>query len=184
MAHGQGVLMANGSGMQWEQQTEVFVEDKMFFQRQNKTALIRFYKRRIRSLCHMNYFALFFFVLSTLSATATPPNVHSYKSSRGTFNGPDRTITWRPWREGREGDYRFRTGDRYLGNAQWEHYLGFEQHPGSTKAIKLSMIRLGSEDVGEEVVIRPGSRYGILKVTNGDMTAHKGVWSWTAQEID
>ena len=132
----------------------------------------------------MNYFALFFFVLSTLSATATPPNVHSYKSSRDTFNGPDRTITWRPWREGREGDYRFRTGDRYLGNAQWEHYLGFEQHPGSTKAIKLSMIRLGSEDVGEEVVIRPGSRYGILKVTNGDMTAHKGVWSWTAQETD
>jgi hypothetical protein len=32
------------------------------------------------------------------------------------------------------------------------------------------MIRLGNEDVPEEVVIRPGSRYAILKVTNGTMT--------------
>ena len=31
-------------------------------------------------------------------------------------------------------------------------------------------------------MIRPGLRYGIVKVTNGTMTAHKGVWSWTAQE--
>ena len=131
----------------------------------------------------MNYFALFFFVLSTLSATAAPPNVHSYKSFRGTFNGPDRTITWRPWREGREGDYRFRTGDRYLGNAVWEHYLGFEQYRASVKPIKLSMIRLGSEEVQEEVVIRQGLRYAIVKVTNGTMTAHKGAWSWTAQEV-
>jgi hypothetical protein len=64
-----------------------------------------------------------------------------------------------------------------------EHYLGFEHHPASVKAIKLSMIHLGSEDVGEDVVIRPGSRYAIVKVTNGTMTAHKGVWSWTAQEV-
>jgi hypothetical protein len=45
------------------------------------------------------------------------------------------------------------------------------------------MIRLGNKDVGEEVVIRPGSRYAILKVTNGTMTARKGVWSWTAREV-
>ena len=35
----------------------------------------------------------------------------------------------------------------------------------------------------EEVVIRQGSRYAILKVTNGTMTAHKGVWIWTAKEV-
>ena len=46
------------------------------------------------------------------------------------------------------------------------------------------MIHLGSEDVGEDVVIRPGSRYAIVKVTNGTMTVHKGVWSWTAQEVN
>ena len=46
------------------------------------------------------------------------------------------------------------------------------------------MIHLGSEDVREEVMIRPGLRYAIVKVTNGTMTAHKGVWSWTAQEVN
>lgn len=46
------------------------------------------------------------------------------------------------------------------------------------------MIRLGSDDVPEDVVIRPGLRYAIVKVTNGTMTARKGVWSWTAQEVN
>jgi len=100
-----------------------------------------------------------------------------------TLNGADRTITWRPWQQKAKDEFRFRTGDRYLGRAVWEHYLGFEQFRTSSKAIKLSMIRLGNEDVPEEVVIRPGSRYAIFKVTNGSMTANKGVWSWTAQEI-
>jgi hypothetical protein len=130
----------------------------------------------------MNYFALFLFVLSTLSATAMPPIVRQYDSPREPFKGPDRTITWRPWKRSPQGDFRFRLGDRYLGHVEWEHYLGFEQHPASAKAIKLFMIRLGNEDVREDVVIRPGLRYGIVKVTNGTMTAHKGVWSWTAQE--
>jgi hypothetical protein len=40
------------------------------------------------------------------------------------------------------------------------------------------MIRLGNEDV----VIRPGLRYAIVKVTNGTMTAHKDGWRWIAQE--
>ena len=105
------------------------------------------------------------------------------KSPRRTFNGPDRTITWRPW-QSPQGEYRFRTGDRYLGRGVWEHYLGFEQHRSSAKAIELSMIHLGNGDVQGEVIIRPGSRYAILKVTNDKMTARKGVWSWTAQEVD
>jgi len=61
--------------------------------------------------------------------------------------------------------------------------LGFEQLRTSSKAIKLSMIRLGNEDVPEEVAIRPGSWYVIFKVTNASMTANKCVWSWTAQEV-
>ena len=116
----------------------------------------------------MTYFALFLFVISTLSATAMSPIVR-YESNKGTFKGPDRTISWRPWQHSSEVDFRFRIGDRYLGHGEWEHYLGSEQHPASVKAIKLFMIR-------------PGLRYGIVKVTNGTMTAHKGVWSWTAQE--
>ena len=128
------------------------------------------------------FIALFLFVLSNLSAPAAPTIVSPYESPRETFEGPDRTITWRPWQQSPEGDFRFRIGDRYLGHGEWEHYLGFGQHPASVKALKLSMIRLGNEDVREDVVIRPGLRYGIVKVTNGTMTSHKGVWSWTAQE--
>jgi hypothetical protein len=155
----------------------------MFFQLKNKTALIRSYERRLKSL-PMNYFVLLLFVSSMLSGAAMQPTAHRDKSPREAFDGPDRTITWRPWQESPQADFRVRTGDRYLGHSQWEHYLGFEQHPASVKAIKLSMIRLGNEEVGEEVVIRPGSRYAILKITNGTMTARKGVWSWTAQELD
>jgi hypothetical protein len=80
-------------------------------------------------------------------------------------------------------EFRFRMGNRYLERAVWEHYLGYEQLRTSSKAIKLSMIRLGNEELGEEVVLRPGSRYAIFKMTNGTMTAHKGVWNWTAQEV-
>ena len=88
---------------------------------------------------------------------------------------------WRAWKEAPGGEYRVRTGDRYLGGKVWEHYLGFEQRPGLDKSIKLFMIRLGNEDVQEDVIIRPGSRYAILKVTNGTMTAHKGLWTWSVQ---
>ena len=125
----------------------------------------------------MNYFALRF-----INRIRQPPTVRHYKSSREAFEGPDRTITWRAWKEASGGEFRVRTGDRYLGGQAWEHYLGFELYRASVKPIKLSMIHLGSEDVREDVVICPGSRYAIVKVTNGSMTAHKGVWSWTAQE--
>jgi hypothetical protein len=143
----------------------------------------------------MNYFALSLLLSLAPSAMATaaerPPHglpgtpsiVRHYESSKETSRGPDRTITWRAWKETPGGEFRVRTGNRYLGGTKWEHYLGFEQHPASVKAIKLSMIHLGSEDVREDVLIRPGSRYAIVKVTNGLMTAHKGVWSWTAQEV-
>jgi len=181
------LLVAGDSLVEVQRETEkaqsLSSTAKIFFQRQSKTALIRFNKRRKKSLCQMKYFALFFFVLSTLSATAMPPNVRHYGSSGETFNGPDRTITWRPWHKGSEGDFRFRIGDRYLGHCEWEHYLGFAQYLASVKAIKLSMIHLGSEVVPDDVVIRPGLRYAIVKVTNDTMTAHKGVWSWTMQEV-
>jgi hypothetical protein len=131
----------------------------------------------------MKYFGVFLFVLSTLSAAASPPTVRHYRSSREAFNGPDRTITWRAWKEASGGEFRVRTGDRYLGGQVWEHYLGFEQYPGSVKQINLSSIRLGSEVVPENVMIRPGLRYAIVKITNGTMTAHKGMWSWTAEEV-
>ena len=104
-------------------------------------ALIRPYKARIRPLSHMKYLAVLLFVL-TLSGMAVPPNVRHYKSSREAFKGPDRTITWRAWKEAFGGAFRVRTGDRYLGGQVWEHYLAFEQYR-AIKPIKVSMIRPG-----------------------------------------
>ena len=131
----------------------------------------------------MNYFAIFLFVLTTVSGMAVPPTVRHYKSSKEAFKGPDRTITWRTWKEASGGAFRVRIGDRYLGGQVWEHYLAFEQYRAAIKPIKVSMIRLGNEDIREEVVIRPGLRYAIVKVTNDMMTAHTGPWSWTAQKV-
>jgi hypothetical protein len=129
----------------------------------------------------VNHFALFLFVLSTISAV---PAAGQEKAFPLTFNGPDRTITWKPWHQSPEGGYRFRTGDRYLGHRIWEHYLGFEEPHSLAKVIKLFMIHLANDEVREEVVIRPGIRYAFLKVINDAMTAHKGVWSWTAQQLE
>jgi len=137
--------------------------------------------QKVRSLLRMKYFALFLSVLATMP---TEPSVGQDKSPRQAFNYPDRTITWQPWHEGPQGEYRFRTGDRYLGHRVWEHYIGFAERRSSAKAIKLSLIRLANQDVPEEAMIRPGLRYAILKVTNGTMTMHKGVWSWTANEVN
>jgi hypothetical protein len=103
-----------------------------------------------------------------------------FLGSAAASRGADCTITWHPWRTW--GEVRVRTGDRYLGGERWEHYLGFELFRPSTKKIKISMISLGGEPV-HGVVIAPGRRYGIIKITNSAMTAHKGRWSWTAEEV-
>jgi hypothetical protein len=114
----------------------------------------------------MKYFVVLLFSLSLAATAAT--------------QGADRTITWRPWQEWPE--FRVRTGDRYLGTQRWEHYLGFELYRPSTKKIKISMIHLAIEPV-PDVVLAPGRRYAILKVTNSTMTARKGRWSWIAEEM-
>jgi hypothetical protein len=114
----------------------------------------------------MKYFAILLFALSFETTAAN--------------EGADRTITWHPWQEWAE--FRVRTGDRYLGNKRWEHYLGFELYRPSAKKIKISMIYLAMEAV-PDVVIAPGRRYAIVKVTNSTMTARRGRWSWIAQEM-
>jgi hypothetical protein len=45
------------------------------------------------------------------------------------------------------------------------------------------MFHLGNEDVPEQIEICPRLLYAFVKVTDDTMTAHKGVWSWTAQEV-
>jgi hypothetical protein len=134
----------------------------------------------VKILRNIGNFAFFLFLTWVVSATAFAakrPHIQYYRS----FEGPDRTITWRVWKEAPGGAFRWRTGDRYLGGLQWEHYLCFELLPGNAQAVELSMIHLASDSV-EDAILRPGLRFAILKVTNHMMTAHKGVWEWTARE--
>jgi hypothetical protein len=46
------------------------------------------------------------------------------------------------------------------------------------------MIHLANQDGLGDVVISRTLRYAILKITNNNMTAHKGVWNWIAEEVD
>ena len=114
----------------------------------------------------MKYFALLLFALALETTAAN--------------QGADRTITWREWQEWPE--FRVGTGYRYLGHGRWDHYLGFELYRPSSKKIKISMICLAMETV-PDVVIAPKRRFAIVKVTNSTLTARKGRWSWTAQEM-
>ena len=115
-----------------------FVADyAMIFGRRLRTALVPFDKRRTRSLLDMKYFAPFLLILSILPASAIPRNA-KFISPGKTFDGAGRTITWRPWQQNAKDEFRFRRGDRYLGRAVWEHYLGFEQNRTSSKAITVN----------------------------------------------
>ena len=142
-----------------------------------------FFTMNRRRICkaiyiHMRYFA-FLVLLASIAAESQARDL----PPRRTFNGPDRTITWKPWHHNPKWGYSVRTGDRYLGHRVWEHYLLIEEQRSSDKWLKFSMIHLAEEDGLENATIRPEMRYAIFKITNDNMTAHKGVWSWTAQEL-
>jgi hypothetical protein len=148
----------------------------------------------LSSLIPMKSFAALMLVPLTLAPNAfgtgiplpppgMPPSVHEQRAEHGQkVEGSDRTITWKAWQKMPGGDYRVRTGDRYLGHGKWQHYLAFEQSPACMKRIKFLLIRLASEPVAD-VETSPGSRYAIVSITNGVMTARKGLWSWTVQEV-
>jgi hypothetical protein len=91
-------------------------------------------------------------ILSPDAITAFVILLLALSSAVSTAQGADRTINWHPWQEWAE--FRVRTGDRYLGNERWEHYLGFELYRPSTKRIKISMIYLGKEAVPDVVIDR------------------------------
>jgi hypothetical protein len=109
-----------------------------------------------------------------LALTSMLNTVHSRQPIIET---PDRTITWHSWQD--EAEFRVRTGDRYIGHGRWEHYLGFEERTSVSKEIKISMIHL-AKDPTSDILLAPGRRYGIAKVT--DSTARKRNWSWVLQE--
>jgi hypothetical protein len=108
-----------------------------------------------------------------------PPAPHDHHRQ---YRGPDRTITWRSWQQLAAYEVRIRTGDRYLGGENWEHYLGFELAATSQKVIKVSLIHL-DEETAADIELSPRVRQAIVKIANHHMTARKGIWGWTLQEM-
>jgi hypothetical protein len=96
--------------------------------------------------------------------------------------GPDRTVTWRSWQQLPASEVRIRTADHYLGGENWAHYLGFELAPTSQKVIKVSLIHLEGETAAD-IELSPNVRDAIVKIVDHHMTAQKGAWGWTLQEI-
>jgi hypothetical protein len=108
-----------------------------------------------------------------------PPAPHYHHQQD---QGQDRTITWRGWQQLPAYELRVRTGDRYLGGENWEHYLGFELAATSQKVIKVSLIHLDGE-TAPDMELSPRVRDAIVKIVNDQMTARKGTWGWTLREI-
>ena len=94
----------------------------------------------------------------------------------------DRNVSWRAWQELPAYEVRMRTGDRKLGDGNWAHYLAFELTPDSQKVIKVERIHLEGETAGD-AELSPATREAIIKIVNHDMTAEKGFWGWTLQEV-
>jgi hypothetical protein len=99
---------------------------------------------------------------------------------RQQYQDPDRNISWRNWQQLPEYEVRIRTGDHYLGDENWAHYLGFELAATSQKVIKVSLIRLEGETAAD-LELSPTVPDAIVKIVNHHMTALKGAWSWTLQ---
>jgi hypothetical protein len=130
----------------------------------------------------MKFLTIFVLLILALEANAAnrPLMQATTYHSLETFKGPDRTITWKSWQE--QPGFRIRTGDRYLGDGKWDHYLCFERNLLSTNEFRISMIHLANESA-PDVVIAPNRRYAIVKITNARMTVRKGRWYWSAQKI-
>jgi hypothetical protein len=99
---------------------------------------------------------------------------------RQRYQAPDRNITWRNWQQLPAYEVRIRTGDRYLGDENWAHYLGFELAATSQKVIKVSLIHLEGE-TSADMELSPAARDGVVKIVNHHMTRQNGAWGWTLQ---
>jgi TIR domain len=101
---------------------------------------------------------------------------------RQEYTVPDRSISWHGWQQLPAYDMTIRTGDHYLGDGSWAHYLGFELAPTSQKVIKVSLIHLEGETVANRE-LSPAAREAVVKIVNHRMTEERGAWGWTLQEV-
>jgi hypothetical protein len=108
-----------------------------------------------------------------------PPAPHYHHQQ---YQDPDRAITWHGWQQLQAYEMRIRTGDHYLGGENWAHYLRFELAATSQRVVKASLIHLEGETAAD-IEVSPSAREATAKIVNHHMTARKGAWGWTLQEI-
>jgi hypothetical protein len=108
-----------------------------------------------------------------------PPTPHYLHQQ---YQDPDRAITWHDWQQLQAYEMRIRTGDHYLGDENWAHYLRFELAARSQSVIKVSLIHLEGETT-DDIKVSPSAREATVKIVNHHMTTPKGAWGWTLQEI-
>jgi len=101
---------------------------------------------------------------------------------RQEYTVSDRSISWRGWQQLPAYDMTIRTGDHYLGDGSWVHYLGFELAPTSQKVIKVSLIHLEGETAANRE-LSPAAPEAVVKIVNHRMTEERGAWGWTLQEV-
>jgi hypothetical protein len=82
---------------------------------------------------------------------------------------PHKQIDWQPWKDMRM--YRYRTGSRYAGRANWEHYIMFE----SRENVRFSEISYGSVKASD-VLLSPSNP--IAKIILLSPSASR--WKWNA----
>jgi hypothetical protein len=95
----------------------------------------------------------------------------------------DRSVTWHGWQQLAGNDVAIRTGDHYLGDGSWAHYLGFQLAPTSQKVIKVSLIHLEGETAAD-TELSPTAREAVVKIVNHHMTEERGAWGWALREIE
>jgi hypothetical protein len=108
-----------------------------------------------------------------------PPAPHYHHQQ---YPDPDRATTWHGWQQLQAYEMRIRTGDHYLGGENWAHYLQFELAATSQRVVKASLIQLEGETAAD-IEVSPSAREATVKIVNQHMTARKGAWGWTLQEI-
>jgi hypothetical protein len=113
------------------------------------------------------------------NAPAAPPTVQP--GLLQPFLQPE-SVTWHGWQQLAGYDVAFRTGDHYLGDGSWAHYLGFQLAPTSQKVIKVSLIHLEGETAAD-TELSPTAHEAVVKIVNQRMTEERGAWGWALQEI-
>jgi hypothetical protein len=104
----------------------------------------------------MKVFVPLLLILSILPISARPPNTQFNSGKK--FSGADRTITWGPWQQKPKDEFRFRTGDRYLGRAPKDLNEHVSSRRNRRKSALYELLKLLKPAIGYVAFTREGPR--------------------------